>query len=973
MPISFPPSPTPGETYTFNSKVWQWTGTYWESLGQPNVTAPGVFVPAISLSPTPATGPADTTAIQQAIDAAAAAGGGLVQLPPGKTIHIFPVLADTPATDNYEAGACLVIRDKVRLWGPGTTLRAGAGPGLAINDCRRPIIANDNCRIWKAVAPGITEDFSIEGVCLDQGGRLYDVQATSGTGFYHVAGNILSLLVDGQPFRAINGTTGAACVGTVDKSLSVYNGGSLRTEIKVNISTGSIATNGTIGIITQSPNELQITLVGATIGGTTINFAAGVGDVSSYFPIGSTFGVRNSGGGNLAGGYIVTNVSHSGSTTVTVASTAGITAAGSVYPALRSLWYGDASIFHNCNRFSLRFPMVQGAAKYGVWIYRASNFDAWGNFDQESDGFHPGGGCTNFRLWGYGRCIDNKMGIVSGEEFYRAAVNTAGNIIGCQIMDCEEDSNYRDNVNPIRFVGPTGTRIEATVWRFRGHTTLGNAIEAIDDTSVGGISGAEIHVRLVDVEASVGSSGNSLFQGSAAGLKNLVIDKMHGIAATMASGANGVSLFSVIATPCTVDNLVISNLDMRTNTSGKVINIGAFMNVRQASYTNCVARLNGAAPQAFGIQGVCEQLTLRNCQAICNPSGTATVFFYSDVGDAIIAGVTGTTFIVAGDQRWKYLVGQRFRVKGNSTAAANTIYTVISTSFSTNTTITVSSTNGAAASSGRIQPHTVVTADDCEFLHEPTTQATNLTNCAGSIEFNFRNTISRTNSTSSIQISPNGDNASMTFLGSGGLFTGYTNGGTFAQQAGSAYNLRVNHRSIPLNLANATLTTSVLIPQDGDELLNVANYSTASPFSPPAGLVRYRRHSSTVGGWQSLGDTINGGFPTGTSSTGPTNLNVNHQDVVINNTGAVGSVTYTLPAALPGMRFRINRTAAQNIVLTPQAAEFIEDLTVTTGVNKGAGVGLTLNTTGPSFVVVECAVAGVWRATNWGNARANFT
>ena len=138
-------------------------------------------------------------------------------------------------------------------------------------------------------------------------------------------------------------------------------------------------------------------------------------------------------------------------------------------------------------------------------------------------------------------------------------------------------------------------------------------------------------------------------------------------------------------------------------------------------------------------------------------------------------------------------------------------------------------------------------------MHEPTTQATNLTNCAGSIEFNFRNTISRTNSTSSIQISPNGDNASMTFLGSGGLFTGYTNGGTFAQQAGSAYNLSVNHRSIPLNLANATLTTSVLIPQDGDELLNVANYSTASPFSPPAGLVRYRRHSSTVGGWQSLG------------------------------------------------------------------------------------------------------------------------
>ena len=30
MAINFPNSPIVGQTYTFNEKTWQWSGSYWE-------------------------------------------------------------------------------------------------------------------------------------------------------------------------------------------------------------------------------------------------------------------------------------------------------------------------------------------------------------------------------------------------------------------------------------------------------------------------------------------------------------------------------------------------------------------------------------------------------------------------------------------------------------------------------------------------------------------------------------------------------------------------------------------------------------------------------------------------------------------------------------------------------------------------------------------------------------------------------
>ncbi len=33
MPINFPINPTIGQTYTYDSKTWEWEGSYWKALG----------------------------------------------------------------------------------------------------------------------------------------------------------------------------------------------------------------------------------------------------------------------------------------------------------------------------------------------------------------------------------------------------------------------------------------------------------------------------------------------------------------------------------------------------------------------------------------------------------------------------------------------------------------------------------------------------------------------------------------------------------------------------------------------------------------------------------------------------------------------------------------------------------------------------------------------------------------------------
>jgi len=47
MPIDFPASPTVGQTYTFGSRTWEWTGSAWMAISSTTIVTdsfPQVFM-----------------------------------------------------------------------------------------------------------------------------------------------------------------------------------------------------------------------------------------------------------------------------------------------------------------------------------------------------------------------------------------------------------------------------------------------------------------------------------------------------------------------------------------------------------------------------------------------------------------------------------------------------------------------------------------------------------------------------------------------------------------------------------------------------------------------------------------------------------------------------------------------------------------------------------------------------------------
>lgn len=75
--------------------------------------------------------------------------------------------------------------------------------------------------------------------------------------------------------------------------------------------------------------------------------------------------------------------------------------------------------------------------------------------------------------------------------------------------------------------------------------------------------------------------------------------------------------------------------------------------------------------------------------------------------------------------------------------------------------------------------------------------------------------------------------------------------------------------------------------------------------------------------------------------------------------GAVGAVTFAMPAAVPGLKYRFRVGAAQELRIDPDGTETVS--LPSTGVPGAAGKYLTANAAGES-VAIECVVAGTWTA-----------
>lgn len=94
---------------------------------------------------------------------------------------------------------------------------------------------------------------------------------------------------------------------------------------------------------------------------------------------------------------------------------------------------------------------------------------------------------------------------------------------------------------------------------------------------------------------------------------------------------------------------------------------------------------------------------------------------------------------------------------------------------------------------------------------------------------------------------------------------------------------------------------------------------------------------------------------------------ITHEDairgVVVSNLGASAQVTFTLPAAVVGMRVAgIIETDAQELRFNPDGTETIA--LPSTGVQGAAGKYLTANAITESIELV-CLTAGTWTATRY--------
>jgi hypothetical protein len=922
----------------------------------------GIFDPDIADTPTAATGPADTTAIQDAIDAAAAAGGGIVRGPGlGTRIHLFPTLIANIGSDNYLNSACLVMRDNVELRDFAFVAGAGVGTGIR-NDCRALLIANQHAKMHLANSGGRNVGFKITNVSLDGGTRIYDVIGSSGNTSW-VAGDITALVIPGQAYRTIG--AGGSPIVTNTVVSRTFNGGSNRTEILLS---AAAPANGVIMLYTQDGVAVGLSVAGVT--GTTFTVA---GDQRAYFQPGWTFGLsgNDTTAANLQGFYVPTSVVYSApNTIITVPSTSGATVSGTLVPAYPGLFLSDGAMFARADRWEANWAYMQGFGKYANWQWDAYDFISRGFYNNASDGNHTGGK-TRGRVAAYGRALDNMAPAVSGNDYSRPGVNSTGDI-DIVIEDVTLDPSLGMQFNPIRATGTAGTTINMLVERFHGEVTVGNAIEAIDD--VGGnamdISGAIINIHVVDMQTSV-QGGNNLFRANAAGMKRLQIDHCT-VLPSQSATASVISIDAAAARPLSMEYIKVGPIDNLVPTAGKIWSIGADVHVKQITVDSNVARLVGAG-QALGINGAVGRVVLNNCSIISTSAGAASVVYQLSTANAITA-VTGTTFVMTGDHRWKYPIGQQFRVNLNGTAAANGLYTVEAVAFGGgNTTITVDSTNGATVS-GNINSHATVVLNDCNIVHEPTTGAIYATNIGGSLDLILNNTSIRTNSTSSILYGPSSNDSFVRIFGQGGIFSGFSNAGLAEILVGgiTTYTWRVDHENFPVNLADTVPTPRLLVGSvHGDRLLNVAAFTPGATGVPPVGVMEFRRHSSTVGGWAPV-DVFNTN-PAAIAITSSQNLNANHQEIVITNAGAAGIAVAALPPALPGMRFRFRRSnAGQLFRIDPDAADVLEDVTLTTGVNRAAGVHIDITTDG-GFITYFCESAGRWRAETYGNARANFT
>ena len=99
-----------------------------------------------------------------------------------------------------------------------------------------------------------------------------------------------------------------------------------------------------------------------------------------------------------------------------------------------------------------------------------------------------------------------------------------------------------------------------------------------------------------------------------------------------------------------------------------------------------------------------------------------------------------------------------------------------------------------------------------------------------------------------------------------------------------------------------------------------------------------------------------------TKLTGTTALAAADAGSILTNNGAEATVTFTLPAALPGMEFLAYVLAAQELRLDPNGTETIG--LPSSGVQQAGGKYLSADAVG-EYLYIACVKAGQWETLNY--------
>ena len=158
-----------------------------------------------------------------------------------------------------------------------------------------------------------------------------------------------------------------------------------------------------------------------------------------------------------------------------------------------------------------------------------------------------------------------------------------------------------------------------------------------------------------------------------------------------------------------------------------------------------------------------------------------------------------------------------------------------------------------------------------------------------------------------------------------------------------------------LQIAGTGTMTNVIIDQNDTDGTEAGYYNVATAALRPQ-FVRGAQNKSN-GVLRNPNLSVDG-----TNVATPYSALQNQSGMLFDNTGATGSVTITLPAAIPGLNYTFSRLVAQNIVINTTSSQTIENT------KNGTGTYATNQTmtTADAVVQLQCIKSGRWQVVMGG-------